>query len=237
MILSNYIKKAIDYIFPSRCISCKKLTDSSFGVCSDCFIDLNFISKPYCSKCGRPFEFEIKKRNLCSSCVVNKPNYELARSLFKFDEYSKKLVHDFKYNDSISNAGIFARLILARYKSDFVDIDFIVPVPMNRFKRVFRRYNPAQILALELSKQMGIKMLPDLLIKKKWTKPQVSLTKSEREKNLKGSIIYNQRYECRNSSVLLVDDVRTTGTTSKICVSVLKSNNISSVKLVTIGST
>jgi ComF family protein len=161
----------------------------------------------------------------------------LSRNLLQFDENSKSLIHHFKYSDKTHSAEIFARLSLARYGSELFDIDFIVPVPMNRFKRIFRRYNPPQIFGLELAKLTGVKIIPDLLIKTKWTKPQTQLSKNQREKNLCNSLKYNSSYDCSHKNILLVDDVRTTGSTANNCAKILKNYGANIVKLLTIGAT
>jgi ComF family protein len=175
------------------------------------------------------------KTLLCGSCITKPPYYNLARSLFKFDLNSKKLIHGFKYNDQTSKARIFAKIIMSRYRAELQDVDFIIPVPMHRIKRIFRQYNPAQVLALELSKQFAVPMTPDILIKTKWTKPQTKLNKNQRQKNLAGSIIVNNKKNISGAKVLLVDDVRTTGTTGNTCARLLKQSGAAEVKLITIG--
>ncbi len=227
----------VNYILPYRCSSCSQLIDKEQGMCALCFSKLNFITSPYCSCCGFPFEFFIEGQNLCGRCVVKQPNYDLARSLFKFDLESKKLIHAFKYNDRTSHSKMFAKLIIARYKKEIEEVDLVVPVPMNRIKRIFRQYNPAQILAKDISDLLKVPMIPDVLIKTKWTKPQTKLTKYEREKNLSGSLAFNMKRIVKGRRVLLVDDVRTTGTTCNSCAKILKTAGAESVKLVTVGTT
>ncbi len=65
----------------------------------ECFNNLNFISQPYCYICGFAFEFQIKGQVNCGKCVEKPPHFNKARSLLKFDEKCKKLIHSFKYND------------------------------------------------------------------------------------------------------------------------------------------
>lgn len=229
------LSSIIDYILPYRCSACTELTDQANGICADCFQKINFISEPYCDICGFPFEFHLENRSICAGCIALPPKYDLNRSLFRFDENSKKIVHSFKYGDKTNYAKIFAKLLVARYKNELEDVDMIVPIPMNRFKRIFRHYNPPQILSDEIAKLLNKKMIPDLLIKKKWTKSQTGLTKSQRGKNLQGSIIICSKYNVKNKVILLVDDVKSTGTTSNLCSSIIKKSGAKFVKLVTIA--
>lgn len=235
--ITQVLTDLVNFILPYRCSSCSQLMDKEHGLCASCFSKLNFITSPYCSCCGFPFEFLIKGQNLCGRCVTKQPNYDIARSLFKFDHESKKLIHAFKYNDRTTHSKMFAKLIVARYKNEIEKVDLVVPVPMHRVKRIFRQYNPAQVLAKDISDLLKTPMIPDVLIKTKWTKPQTKLTKYEREKNLSRSLVFNIKRMVKGMRVLLVDDVKTTGTTCNSCAKLLKSAGAISVTLVTVGTT
>ena len=235
--IKQALSSLMNYILPHRCSTCSGLVDQEQGLCTPCFAKLNFVASPYCFCCGFPFEFLIEGQNLCGRCVTKQPNYDLARSLFKFDLESKKIIHAFKYNDRTEHSQMFARLLIARYKKEIDDVDLIVPVPMHRIKRIFRQYNPAQILAQDISDLLKIPMIPDVLIKTKWTKAQTKLTKYEREKNLSGSLAFNTKRMVKGLKILLVDDVRTTGSTSNSCTKILKKSGATSVKLITVCMT
>jgi ComF family protein len=237
MILKAVLASIVNYVFPYRCSACSELTDQKDGVCAKCFQKLNFIADPYCNICGTPFDFTIKEQMICGKCISFPPPYDLSRSLFKFDEQSKKLVHAFKYNDRTTYAKMFARLLVMRYGSVIEDIDIIVPVPMHRFKRIFRNYNSSQILAHEIAKIIKKPMLPEMLIKQKWTRPQTGLSRVGRSKNLVGSIRIGDQTKLQDKVVLLVDDVKTTGATSSLCSRLLKKAGARAVKLVTISLT
>ncbi|AAL03382.1 competence protein F-like protein [Rickettsia conorii str. Malish 7] len=105
-------------------------TRGSGEFCSGCWKKLEFIARPYCSICRQRFSIKILDNCICGNCYSNKPNYEFARSLFKCNEHSKKIVHQFKYQDKTIFAKIFAKLLYNRYSSeDIKDIDLIIPVP------------------------------------------------------------------------------------------------------------
>lgn len=165
------------------------MTDSTDDFCANCWKNLNFISKPYCNICGRRFDISILHGVSCSECLRNRPYYDTSRSLMKFDEYSRRIIHSFKYKDKTVLAKTFAKLLYRQCYQELNIIDLIVPVPMNRFKRLFRMYNPAYLLAMEISKLLTVQLIPDILIKSKWTKSQTYLSKSAREKNLADSLI------------------------------------------------
>lgn len=227
----------IDYILPCRCPSCAEITDSNEDFCSKCWKKLNFITKPYCSICGRQFNISILEGMKCGKCLQSYHYYDWSRSLVKFDEYSKKIIHTFKYKDKTSLAETFTKLLYNQYSHELHNIDLIIPVPMNRFKRLFRMYNPALLLVLEMNKIINTTMIPDILIKTKWTKAQTYLSKNEREKNLAGSIIINKKYQIQGKRILLLDDVVTTGTTINKCAKILKAAGAKHVSVMTIAMT
>ena len=105
----------IDYILPPRCLSCAELTITDNGFCPNCFQRLNFIAKPYCQVCGRQLTVSILDNTICGKCTVSKPRYDIIRSLFVFDEHSRKIIHAFKYYDKTIMAKIFAKILYNRY--------------------------------------------------------------------------------------------------------------------------
>lgn len=236
----NYLKllakNIIQYIFPEKCANCSQLVIDGSSLCAECFQQLEFITAPYCQKCGIPFEVKIEGNNLCGRCIADPQEHYISRSLLKFDGFSKKLIHNFKYNDLTIYAKIFAKLIIHRYRDEIAGAEYVVPVPMNRFKRILRHYNPPQYLAQELATQLNIATIPDLLIKTKWTMAQTKLNKRQREQNLHNTIKYNEKYPVAKK-IILVDDVRTTGATRDNCIKILKKQGVAQVAFITIAAT
>lgn len=229
----------IDYVIPPRCLSCCALVISDNSFCADCWIKLNFITKPYCKLCGRKLNISVVTDELmCSKCIQNKPHFHFARSLFKFDENSKKLIHKFKYHDQTTMAKTFAKLLYQRYHRQIdKNIDVIVPVPMHKIKRLMRMYNQSSVLADALARFLQKPVNHNILIKSKWTKPQVMLSKSAREKNLIKSLQFNTKYNVHNKKVLLIDDVATTGSTINQCSNILKTAGADTIYCLTIAAT
>lgn len=231
------LRYLVDYLFPPRCHACAEFTAEQDGFCSSCFAQFNFITRPYCKICGSKFELNIAEDSLCGRCIATPPSYKLSRSLFKFDEHSKKSIHAFKYYDRTNLGKVFARLLCARYRSEIEGIDVVVPVPMNRFKRLFRMYNQAHVLAVEVARLLNSPVEPRALVKSRWTRPQTTLTKASRIRNLQGSIIAGGKDLVRQKKVLLVDDVLTTGTTVAECARQLKKAGAKEVYVITIAVT
>ena len=236
MILS-LLTNLFDYILPPCCLSCSELTANSKGFCATCWHKLNFIAKPYCISCGQKLNISIFEDMECAKYLHKKPVYNIARSLVKFDEHSKKVIHAFKYQDKTGLAKVFAKLMTERYGLELSKADLIAPVPMHKLKRLFRLYNQSHILAKEIATLLKKPLKSDLLIKAKWTKPQASLPKSAREKNLSGSLKFNTKYLIEGKNIILVDDVITTGTTVKQCTKLLKNAGANDVYILAIAMT
>ena len=208
------------------------------GFCGTCWSSLNFITKPYCRICCFEFSFDPGEGNdICLKCSATPPAFDLARSVLRFDEHSKKLIHALKYHDSTFVAANFAKIIFNMHKDLVADADFIIPVPMHKWKRLFRLYNQSQILASEIAYLSGKKMVPDILLKTKHTKSQTGLSKKHREENLKGSINVMKNDKIKGSNIVLVDDVMTTGSTVHLCSQKLKKAGAKSVNVICIART
>lgn len=235
--LQKIYHNIIDYLLPKRCLACANLTQEANSVCGSCFKDLNFIAAPFCACCGREFALDLPGNQKCLSCIEKAPSFDRSRSLFKFDEYSKKIIHSFKYYDKTILARYFADMLVARYQSELTGSDVIVPVPMHRFKRLFRMYNPAGELASAIGKVIDLPIYNDILVKTKWTRAQTSLSRKGRAENIKGSLALKNIDQIKNKRIILVDDVITTGATIGLCARLLKKAGAKEVVVLSIAAT
>lgn len=232
------MKHILNYVMPYRCIVCFELTQGEDDLCGKCFKVHEFINRPYCNSCGVPFEIDIADDIICNNCQYNYNHFDKGRSLLVFNDDSRKLIHGFKFNDQIQTAKFFAKLFCNKYPEFIKEVDIIAPVPMYRWKRLVRLYNPPQILAKELHKYFPkIEFIPDLLIKSRFTMSQRKLTREERLNNLKDSIQINKKHYITNKKILLIDDVFTTGTTINYCSSILKEHKAATITFFTIART
>ena len=105
----NLLKHLINLLLPPRCIKCGVILSEKNGLCSECFNSINFISHPFCYKCGKPFDKEINikdiHKTLCAKCLKEKNSlFSLQRSAFIYDDESKCLILDFKFKDKTISA-------------------------------------------------------------------------------------------------------------------------------------
>lgn len=213
-----------------------ELIQGKNGFCGACWKELNFVTSPFCCTCGKEFALEFTGFSECLACIHKPPIFNASRSLLKFDEYSKNLVHSFKYYDKTILADYFASMLYARYKEDLQNTDIIIPIPMHRFKRLFRMYNPAQLLASSVSKISTIPTIFDVLHKAKWTKSQSSLSRKQRLTNINGSIIIKNAEKIKGKNIVLIDDVITTGATVNYSAKILKKAGANKVIVLSIAA-
>jgi len=187
--------------------------------------------------CGLALNVSVLEDQICGKCGTWPPPYDQCRSLIKFNEHSKRIIHAFKYYDKTNLAKIFAELIYNRYATEISNIDLVVPVPMHKLKRLFRMYNHAHLLAAEIAKIINKPLHYDVLVKSKWTKSQTTLSGVKRGQNLGNSIKLRSAEMIKNKKVLLVDDVKTTGATINKCSKLLKKGGAQKIYVVTIAMT
>lgn len=232
------IKRLLNIIIPPRCLSCGSMTEESGMLCQNCWKNISFISKPFCECCGFPFEYDIGEA-LCAGCIKESKPFDNARSAFRYNEDSRKLITSYKYSDKTYGTESFARMML-RVAGDLVsEADIISSVPLHRLRLLSRKYNQSALLANKIAKISNRTAMHDILFRKKNSKPQASLPRNERMKNVKGVFAINDKYKefIKGKKIMLVDDVMTTGATVNECARLLKKSGAEKVFVLTLART
>lgn len=233
-----FFSNLLNAILPPRCIKCGTVIADDSGLCAECFNEINFISAPYCQKCGHPFEMAPSTgKMLCGRCMKNlKTPFRLSRSTVHYDEASKNLILAFKFMDKTDNAATLARwLNLAGRDIWAAGVDLMLPVPLHYTRLLKRRYNQCALLTAELHKLNGVPADYTSLVKHRRTRPQVEFSGHERIKNLKGAFSVKHPEKIKGKRIVLIDDVMTTGSTLKECALVLKRAGARSVDTLTVA--
>jgi ComF family protein len=223
MKLGEALAPVVDLVFPPRCPLCGEGLSAQTGLCGDCWNELAIPGEPACASCGRPFGDGIGHGAICAACLADPPKHDGLAAATLYNDASRRLVLSFKHGNRIALAPMMARLMKARM--DFLDASWvIVPVPLHRWRLWRRGFNQAAVLAQEVARQAGARVAVDALVRRKATPVLGGLGAKARKRALAGAIAVNPRRveQLRDTSVLLVDDVLTSGATSDACVSVLK---------------
>lgn len=236
-LIRNGAGRLADALLPPVCFSCGTEVEAHHEICSHCWLGLNFITDPYCQRCGFPFEHDEGEAPLCGACLRRQPNYDLARSVFRYDEASRRFILALKHGDRTEGIKTFAGWLARAGGKLIKDADLVVPVPLHPFRLFRRRYNQAGLLAKGLARELGCGFDSGSLVRKKATPSQAGLGRRERFKNVRSAfdVPTRRRRAISGLHVVLVDDVMTTGATVETCARVLKRARAGRVSVLTLA--
>lgn len=239
----SILRLILNLILPPRCIKCGKILNERNGLCPECFGKIDFISEPYCYRCGHPFppdsSVKYNTKQICGNCArETKSLFKMQRSAFIYDENSKNLILDFKFHDKTVSAEVLANMLFVAGKDIWAENpDFLLPVPLHKKRLRTRRYNQSALLCKYLSRKTLLPVDYFSLIRPLNTVPQVMLTGKQRQNNLKNAFSLQNPEKFKAKSVVLVDDVKTTGSTLKECAKVLKKAGVKHIYTLTLAQT
>ena len=190
-------KNILDLLFPITCLSCGK--EGSL-ICPDCFSKISIKNS-------------LADNNLIICCDYN-------------NKLVKKMVHSYKYNFVKDLSKPIGNLMTERIKklSKYIDRDnaVLIPIPLHKKRLKWRGFNQSFLLAQEIGKNLKIP-IEDILIREKHTLAQVKIKNAkERENNIKNVFALGQSKNIKNKTIILIDDISTTGATLNECARVLK---------------
>lgn len=226
-------KLARDFLVPRRCPICREIvwSETSNFWCPTCREKLPWLEPPFCSVCGVPFNVFYREKfseefSLCGDCLTMSPAYDMIRSACLYDGIVADLITGLKYGKHLTNVPILGELMEEAFLKWLREekIDLIIPIPMHIDRLKKRGFNQSVLLAKDLAKRIRIPWNHSVLVKIRNTPPQVSLHKKARKENLKKAFVVSESWKpfLNHASVLLIDDVITTGTTILECAKILK---------------
>jgi ComF family protein len=217
-------RRLVDVVTPPLCLSCRVPVTEGASLCLACWQKLQFIDDPVCDVLGTPFAYDEGEGAVSPAAIANPPGWDRARAAVAFDEASKHLIHLLKYRDTQEAGLAMARIMAGAGRTLLAEADLILPVPLHRKRLWERRFNQAAVLAASLSVQAGKPWHADVLQRINPTTSQVGLTAEERRKNVRRAfdVPMDRRHVIDGKTVLLVDDVRTTGATASACAETLR---------------
>ncbi len=237
--LSKYAKtlvnQALDAVLPPRCIMTGEIVPAQGMLAPKAWADLDFIADPFCVACGFPFDFTVEKETLCGTCLADTPPFETARAALKYNDASRSVILGFKHGDKTHAVTAFMPW-LKRVGTDMIaQADYLVPVPLHRRRLIGRRYNQAAIIAFALGKETHVTVAPDMLVRTRHTPSQGHLKAKERFNNVKKAFSFNSKYQVKDKTIILIDDVYTTGATVQECAKALLNAGAAKVHVLTLA--
>lgn len=234
----NFREIILELCYPTTCVLCGKL--DARGMCAKCKKKHPMIQEPRCMKCGKPIRD--MREEYCSDCKIHKKIFKQGRSIWIHENEVKQSIYKFKYKNRRIYAEQYAKLLveentklLRQWKPEC-----LIPIPVHANRKRKRGYNQAEVLAKmiqgEIERQLGVALPVEtrMLYRKKETLYQKKLDDKQRRKNISGA--FQIREMCSlPTTVLLIDDIYTTGATLQEISKILTRAGVQNVFFLTIS--
>ncbi len=222
----------LQLLFPRRCPVCDEIVPYGEKICFGCMKKLRILTPPWCLKCGKKLQNE---EAVCGDCRRREHAFVRGRALYEYGSVASS-IYRLKYGKRQEYAEYFGEEIV-RYLGDFIrslQPDGLLPVPLHKKRRRKRGYNQAELLAEVVGRKMGIPVYDNLLVRIKNTVPLKKQNPQERQNNLKKAFIIRQN-DVKLNTIIIFDDIYTTGSTVDEMASVLKKNGVKYVYVITLA--
>lgn len=223
------VRHVVDFALPPRCPGCGAVTQEAHRFCLDCWQKLTFLGEPCCARCGLPFEYSSGEGVECGQCLSNPPAYDRLRAAVAYGEIARAVALKLKYG---GRPGVAATLadFMQRHLAGEEQGAVLAPVPLHRWRIWRRGYNQSALIASALARRTGLPVQLDLLARVKATPPLRGLGRRERALAVRGAFRANEA--ARGRTVILVDDVHTSGATANACAKALKRSGATRVNII-----
>lgn len=231
--LKSAAAQILQLLFPRRCPVCDEIV-MPYGeqICAGCIGKLKLLTPPWCMKCGKKLT---EDEALCADCRRKEHVFLRGRALYEYGSVAPS-IYRMKYGKRQEYAEFFggeAAFFLGEFIRK-VNPDGLIPIPLHRKRRNKRGYNQAELLARALGRCLSIPVYDNLLLRVKNTAPLKKQNPEERQNNLKKAFIIRQN-DVKLDTIILVDDIYTTGSTVDEASRVLKESGVKNIYVITLA--
>ena len=203
----------IDLALPPRCPGCGIITGELHSFCAECWRSIEWLGDSGCKTCGMPLEGT--DLDTCGACLASPPLIARTRAAVAYGDITRTLPLRLKYSRKVALAKTMARYMRPLVASD--DSPLLVPVPLHRSRLWARGFNQSALVARELARDCAIAHDPYVLRRSKRTAPLKGMGSRQRLLEVRGAFTVGQPEALQGKSVVLVDDVLTSGSTAHAC--------------------
>lgn len=229
-LLKAAFRPALDYALPPRCPGCGLIVEADHAFCLECWSGMRFLGEPCCARCGVPFDHEMGEGAECGACLAEQPPFDSARAVLAYGDVARSVALRLKYGRRIGLARLIAKHMV-RHVAVADDAPLIVPVPLHRWRLWWRGFNQAALIADHLGRLTGLPVEKHALLRTRRTKPLRSMNPRERARMVRGAFALTPKHALKGRSVILIDDVHTSGATAAACARTLKRGGVAGVHL------
>lgn len=224
-----------NFMIPHRCVLCNSLNCKSIDLCEQCLEIIPWLTTA-CPVCANALPPQTHA-TVCGYCLKTKLYYKKTTALFHYKKPASHLIRHLKFNQKVTHAHFLGFLLAKKLKIEIGSElpDIIIPIPLHKKRLKQRGYNQALELARVLHHQLHIPLLKKGLIRHRYTKAQSEVLARERHKNVRNAFIC--RENIKGKTILLVDDVMTTGFTVNEASKTLLKVGAASVHVCCLGRT
>jgi len=232
------VDAGLDLCFPAVCAACDgELGLGEAGLCWECLRDIRFIEEPFCAWCGQPSSGEITNTAyVCQQCSDDPPCFDRARAVGRFAGSLRFSAMALKYRRALWLVPLLSDLLadVAKRENLVDENSFICAVPLHAKRFRHRGFNQSGVLADGLAKRLNVPHIKALR-RVRPTPTQTRLSKSARRANVHGAFEACKPAKIEGKTVLLIDDVKTSGATVSECAYILKQSGASHVNVITLA--
>lgn len=235
--IERFIRNTLEVLFPSNiyCICCENIIDNTrpYSLCDACVRNLHWANENTCKKCGK-IVGENYRREFCNDCSETDHLFEKGFTCAEYGLYEKMIIRDYKYHGKSYFGDKLAEVMADRLAIEDLPFNLILPVPMHKNKERKRGYNQAALLAKGISRRTLVPFDKDLMMRVVRTKPMNKMSPQERRDNVKDAFTLRREKVkmVKDKTILLVDDIFTTGSTLDECSRLLLDNGAKEIYMI-----
>jgi ComF family protein len=227
--MNDWLRPLLDFIFPPRCVHCGQL---GAYLCARCRAEAPRIGPDICIRCGNP----LTTRGLCQRCQHHPPeSLQGIRGVCFYKGPIAKSLRALKYHGQQALAPILATYLIDYMRAHPHHFDALVPVPLHPEKRAERGFNQSELLAASVARALQIPLQTQWLQRIRYTRPQAKLSRSQRLQNVVAAFAPAPGLKLKNQSILIIDDVATTGATLQACAQALEQAGATEIWALTVA--
>ena len=230
----------LQWLYPMDCAECRRpATDRRVpSFCPACWDSIRPLEGPICPRCGRPFGSPLalaySPAHHCGPCRASPPAFDCAFSPYAYEGTLARAIHLFKYHKCVSLARPLADLMLV-WRDKIPSVDLVLAVPLHPKRLRVREFNQSLLLADRIASSLKLPLSLRHLVRGRETVPQTELPRTERVRNVKRAFAVRYAEQLQQRSVLLIDDVVTTGATVEECAKELRRAGVKSIVVWTLA--